>query len=679
MSIVFTYPAVLYGLFLVSIPIIIHLFTFRKYKEVFFHSIFLLKNYQNEENKTRSKLKDILVLITRIITIIAIVIAFAQPFIPSHQFQHQTNEFVTLYIDNSFSMQAETSEGMALELAKTRAFHIMDAYPNTQTFHIITNNPDSRDNIPVIKEDALQRIAGIELSPFSQSFSEVALRASGLSAQNPHTLFILSDFQTHSTDIANSTTDSLLSILCVPLVPERINNLSVDSVWFESPFRVHNQVETITARIQNTGNQTYTQHPVHLFIHDTLRALSTISIEPGQSITVDFEFTLTTSGMIQGHISLEDYPILYDNTYYFAYTIDASKQLLSIYESKPNQYIKALAKEIEYIETQDMQIQHIEYAKISNFDVLILNELTQIPSGLRQHISDFLEQGKTVLIIPSSELDIASYNESFAQFSRHRITGIDTTTVSVSGIDKQHHILTNIFESIPENTVFPTTKTHIISEPRGRNAVMTLANGRSFISDISISPGACYLFASPLSRKHTNFVTHPLFVSIYNMIIFSRSHQDIQTYIGMPITISHQNFESQKPIQIKNQEKNIDIIPQVTKHYLGTEIQLHTFDALTEAGIYSVYQGERISQIAINYNRKESQMNFLSAQELENKIQSLPEKNISVLIGNNEMIQKRVQERNTGTQLWRYAILIALVSIFAEMCIIYVMGRPRKQ
>ena len=90
-------PHLLYALFAIAIPIIIHLFNFRKHKTIYFSSIRFLKEIK-EENKKKSKLKNILILLSRILAIAFLVLAFSKPYIPIKNQQKTENIFI--YIDN---------------------------------------------------------------------------------------------------------------------------------------------------------------------------------------------------------------------------------------------------------------------------------------------------------------------------------------------------------------------------------------------------------------------------------------------------------------------------------------------------------------------------------------------------------------------------------------------------
>ena len=106
----FLYPQFLYALTAVLIPIIIHLFNFRKFKTVYFSNVRFLKDIK-KETKAHSQLKHLLILLSRILAISALVFAFAQPYIPVNNTIIHDKYAVSIYIDNSFSMNAENENG----------------------------------------------------------------------------------------------------------------------------------------------------------------------------------------------------------------------------------------------------------------------------------------------------------------------------------------------------------------------------------------------------------------------------------------------------------------------------------------------------------------------------------------------------------------------------------------
>src|SRR5690606_5048852 len=111
----FKNPEILYALLLLIIPIIVHLFQFRRFEKVAFTNVQFLKNITLQTRKS-SQIKKWLTLLTRLLLLACIMIAFAQPY------QANINSFTTknetvIYLDNSFSMQAKGDNGTLLNTA----------------------------------------------------------------------------------------------------------------------------------------------------------------------------------------------------------------------------------------------------------------------------------------------------------------------------------------------------------------------------------------------------------------------------------------------------------------------------------------------------------------------------------------------------------------------------------
>src|SRR5436190_4688502 len=102
----FYYPAFLWALTALAIPVVIHLFNFRRYKTVYFSNVKFLREVK-EETTSRSRLKHLLVLASRLLAIAFLIMAFAQPYIPNKSNKFGGGKkYVSVYVDNSFSMNA---------------------------------------------------------------------------------------------------------------------------------------------------------------------------------------------------------------------------------------------------------------------------------------------------------------------------------------------------------------------------------------------------------------------------------------------------------------------------------------------------------------------------------------------------------------------------------------------
>ena len=135
----FLFPYFLWALAAIAIPIIIHLFQFRKFKKIYFTNVRFLKEIK-EETTNRNKLKNLLILLSRILAVMALVFAFAQPFIPKGEAVKSGVNYVSLFVDNSFSMTAARNDIPLLDYAKDKARSIIKAYDEKDKFQILTHD-----------------------------------------------------------------------------------------------------------------------------------------------------------------------------------------------------------------------------------------------------------------------------------------------------------------------------------------------------------------------------------------------------------------------------------------------------------------------------------------------------------------------------------------------------------
>ena len=179
--------AVLYGLFLLLIPILIHLFQFRKFKSTPFTNVAFLKKIELQSRKS-SQLKKWLVLLSRLLMLSAIILAFAEPFIPAKTKKYEDHT-LNVYLDNSLSMQHKNQGISLFEQAKQE---LLQYLPKDKTFNLVTNN-HTYSNISI--NEFQDELFDLEYSPTQPDFKEIYLNVERLQENPnlPYTFLILSD------------------------------------------------------------------------------------------------------------------------------------------------------------------------------------------------------------------------------------------------------------------------------------------------------------------------------------------------------------------------------------------------------------------------------------------------------------------------------------------------------
>ena len=303
----FLFPTFLFALFTVAIPIIIHLFSFRQYKTVYFSNVDYLKDIK-KESKKKSRLKQLLILIARILTLIFLVFAFAQPYIPiNSDTKKQPNQIVAIYVDNSFSMNALSEQGQLLEAARKKALEICLAYPAGTKFRLFTNDLEPKHQNIFNKEQFIQQVSEIHSSPIviplSMIYNRFSLQNQIFEGGTDKNLYFISDFQRSITDIENFGGSDIFCYF-LPMVPNQVANLYIDSCWVEVPAHRLKQEEEIFVRIKNSSSQDFQNLPLNLYLNDSTKSITNFSVNANNEITASLKYNNNSSGSQLGKIEI---------------------------------------------------------------------------------------------------------------------------------------------------------------------------------------------------------------------------------------------------------------------------------------------------------------------------------------------------------------------------------------
>lgn len=678
----FLYPGFLYALAAVSIPVIIHLFNFRIYKTVYFSNITFLQNVK-QETKAKSQLKHLIVLLCRMLAIAAIVIAFAQPFVPVKETVTSTqNNVVGIYIDNSFSMEGVGKYGNLMEVAKNKAREIAEAYNMQTQFLLLTNNFDPKHQYVVDHRQLFEFINEVEVSPNTRKISEVVSRMQDLlkdKASAKINGYLISDFQKWNTDIPNLPNDTTGNVHLIPLQTQSVNNLYVDTCWFATPSRKLNQTEQLFVRIINQANESYRNIPVKLLLNDSLKAIGSVNIGANASQTIELSYTNTQTGILHGKIEISDYPIVYDNTFYFNYSIAEKLHLLVIHpENKPNKYLHALFANDSYISVTETSENRIKTSEFAKNNAIILCELENLPSGLIQELTNYVSSGGILLLFPGMEVDRSSYNNFLQTINLNYITGRKEESIQIQKINYKSEIYAKVFRRIEKQVDLPVIYQYYTFSNLTRNNemdILTAENGAKILSVGYFGKGKAYIAAMPLNTDASTFVKHPLFVpTVYNIVLFSELSSQLYYTIGIDQTIE---IDIEVPsgeynvFHITDKAGGFDFIPQYSPSPVQGNIRLHLQQNIQEAGNYLITNKDTaITGIAFNYNRKESDLAFYTTDELKEMISDVTGFNISLVDTDTPFLTKSIKELQQGNHYWRLFLMLALFFLAAEIAIL---------
>jgi aerotolerance regulator-like protein len=677
----FVYPEFLFALLLIAIPVIIHLFNFRRFKKIYFTNVKFLKDIK-EETTSRSKLKHLLVLLSRILAISFLVFAFAQPYIPvGNKNAAADDKSISIYIDNSFSMESVTREGTLLDEAKKKAREIALAYKPSANFQLLTNDFEARHQRLINREEFLDLADQVKTSPATKNLSEVvsrqidALNNSGAKAK---LIYLLSDYQKSSADIKNINADSSVVINLVPLNVRPTGNIFIDSCWFTSPVIQMNKPCELNVRIKNSSENDADNVSLKLTLNGNQKSLAGIVSKANSITDTKLNFTLTENGWQKGVLSITDHPITFDDTWYFSFEVKQNLQLLCINKKSESPYIKALFGGDNYFIMNNSNAEQIDYATLPKNNVVFLNEINSISSGLANELKKYVANRGTLVVFPDSAIDQNSYNNFLLSMNADGYGGLNMNEDKVDRLSTENAVFQNVFDEKQkrsENIDLPVVLMHYEfsgSTRSNREIIMKLQGGSAFLSKFESGKGKIYLFSVPLSTSFSNFVKHAVFVpALYKIALLSERDQKLFTIIGRDdgYEISENNISGEEVFHLVNTEKKFDIIPE--QRIGNNYINLFFRDQVKESGNYDLHLKNKLAgTVSFDYDRRESVLSFYNKDEISGIISENHLSNLKLVETSPKGLTSQLMQLNEGIRLWKWCIILVLVFLATEILLL---------
>ncbi len=635
----FKHPELLYALFLLIVPILIHLFQLRRFQKVQFTNVKFLKAVKLQTRKS-SQLKKWLTLLTRMLLLACAIIAFAQPFIPNTEDFNETQETV-VYLDNSYSMQATGKNGSLLNEAIQ---DMINNFPEDEKISLFTNTQTFRNtSLKALKNDLIQ----LEHSPTQLNYDALFIKGKELFSKDNSSsknLILISDFQQKDNPVTFET-DSTINLKLVQPKSALVSNVSIDSVYVANS---NSETLDLNVKLSNQG-ESIENITVSLFNDDVLLAKNAVDINENSEAT----FSVSNNAVINGKLVIEDAGLQYDNSFYFNINSKPKIKVLAINENTDDNFLKRIYTDDEF-EYNSFKINNLNFNIIPDQNLIVLNELESISDALRTALVSFKDDGGNILIIPSSKSTLNTYKHLFKNLNLSSLGKTNNQQKRITTINYNHPLLANAFYSKVSNFQYPKVETSY-SFSSNANSVLSYEDGNAFL----VGSDGFYAFSSALNDENSNFKSSPLIVPVlYNIGKQSLKLPQLYYSIGQPNTIAINAVLGQDDILTLGTDENT-VIP-LQKTYSKTVV-LETTDYPVNAGIFNVKNESKILQnLSFNYNRTESDLNYLDLKR---------NTNVSV----NESLATTINDiksSSTINALWKWFVIFALVFLIIEILLL---------
>ncbi len=684
----FVHPSFLWALLVLAIPIIVHFFNFRRLKKVYFTNVRFLQVVKTETNSFK-KVKELLILLSRLAFLAALVLAFAQPFFPSENRKsvYNTKSLISMYLDNSYSMQGEIGNKKHLDIGKENITDLLRIFPQSANFQLLTNDFRAKEQFVTNGRKMEDMLAETKFSSKSRDFqainnrqisflSRITPNAGANAADQKNQIFWFSDFQKSTAgNLQKLNLDTTNRYYLVPIKSEKAFNVAIDSVWLNNPFVKELENSTLNFTIHNYSDENIDNKVIKLFIDELQISTASVSVPAQSKINASFNFVAQGKGTKKGRVSFEDFPIVFDNDYFFTVQIAPIINILSISQSAGGTYIRQVYAGENTFRTFNFDANNLDIKELENADLVVLSGLTSISGDISKKVQDFVRSGGSVAVFPSSTPEKESYNEFLKNLGIRNVQTISKTDSLGKNANKVllppdmgQPFFRDVFEQSTKNISMPYANA-VISWVSNGATLLSFKNSRPFLTQANAGRGKAYLFASPLEQPFSDLAKNAIFVPImYKIASQSKKGNNSLSYNfkEKSIRLKIVALKTKNPV-FKLVKPNQELIP--SQRLLGDELFLDLPEQTLEAGYYDVVlDGKVITSVAFNYGKEESEMGFYSTEELKNIFSK--QKNVQIYESASKEFVKDFKDKNIGVSLWKYFVVLALIFILAEILLI---------
>lgn len=653
----FAYPSFLWALTALSIPIIIHLFNFRRTTRVYFSNTRLLKQIKQETTQKR-KLKQYLVLASRLLFLLFLVLAFAQPFLPASQ-QTTAGKNVVIYIDNSYSMSAPVEGNQrALDEAIELGNEILNTFPPETRYKLLTNDFAPFSNSYKTKLEIADLLSQLRHAVVGRSLQEVGSRLETNAAGAE--VFFISDFQRSTLgDLSKTKLDSVNQWHLIALNTNEVANVFIDSVYLDNPLTIGGERNSVHVKLRNAGQRPLEGLVVKLSVNDVQFATGAVDIVANGFAETNFDLATQLKGLNKAKVSVSDFPISFDNELLFTLNAASKISVVEIRAEGAPLYIEKVFGNTDLFTFRSMPTSNVDFGAAQQADVLVLHGLRRLEPTIVGMAKNLLNSAGVVLVIPSPDSDLQSYRSLIPYPNLTIAPSPDLEPLQRP--DFENPFFQNVFEEQSESMAMPEARRYL-QWSEDRTAILKFRDGKPYLTESQ----NLFVLATPLTVDYTTLSNHALFVPVMYRVAASLRKDQQQLYYLLSdkfVRINADSLVGEEPVRLVGNE---EIIPPQRKSSDHVLMEIPRFSV--SAGYYhAVVKADTLGLLAFDLDKRESLMDTYDPQQVQQEVEG----RITVFDADNASdFAGEIKSRYVGTPLWKYALLLSLLFLLAEVLLI---------
>ncbi len=696
----FLNPFVLFGLAAAAIPVLIHLFNFRKPKRVDFSSLAFVRELRRSTMR-RVRIRQWILLLLRTAAIVCLVLAFARPTLQgplAGAFGGQASTSAAIVVDNSLSMTLRDREGRLLDQAINAAREVFEQMNTRDEVYLYPGTPafESAGGRELLSADAITAIeARAGAGQIDQQLTDAAERLRESALPN-HELYLLSDLQSSTfPDSVSITFPSRTRIFLLPFGERATDNAAVSKVSIDSRIIEAGQPVEVSAAVRNYASTPIDDAVVSLSLDGKRLAQAALNVDASSERDVTFTVVPDNRGQLPGVIRLEADAFPHDDVRYFVLHVPERRRILLVRGAgSESTYLElALGQQLETGQSAfDLQViseGDLPATQLSSFDAIVLSGLSSAASSEAARLSSFVENGGGLLLFAGSaegDDDLLSALGAGQPGGRAGEPGSGLPIARLEQADMEHPVFRGIFDrSEPDARRLEQPDVYAYLNYRAgsgeEQTIASLSNGRPFVQEVKSGQGAALVVLSAPEPGWSDLPVRGLFIplvyrSLYYLTVSGDSSME-RFILGRSAAVrldgrATGNFMLQAP-------GGATFAMEQRTHAGGITVQVPA--DLSKPGVYTIVDGadRPIRRIAVNMAPEESDLERLTPTDAATRLERIAGVPVAVREpGDTTAIASMVSEARFGVELWRPFLLAALLLLILEM-LVGMRWRPESQ
>ena len=675
----FLNPLILLGLAAAAIPIVVHLFNFRRPERVDFSTLRFVREIEATAMR-RVRIRQWLLLALRTLAVLCLVLAFARPTQTADAgvFEEGAARSLVLVLDNSRSMTLRDAQGALIDQARALGAAVVEA----------TGSGDERTLLPVAAPPEFRPVPygtpgpvldALEATPAlagAEPLTSAIARAGSLleAAAHPRReIVVVSDLQAATfSDSSSAALPEGLEVTLLPLGARAQVNTAVTDVRVVSRIVEPGRPVQVEATVVRYGGRPGTVGAALLLDGERV-AETAVDVAPGEPVTVPFTVTPPARGWIGGEVRLEADGAEWDDARYFALRVPPPPSVLVVRGDGQRADLVTLALGVA-AESGGLVLNEIAEgalpgADLDGVDAVVLVGVSSVGDAGR--LANFVAEGGGVLAFPGGQPE--ALNPLLSALGGGRIVDAageaDGDPLGAStDVDLDHPLFAGVFDTSRPRPEAVEIRRIARYRPGGadESTLIGTQTGAPLLQEIRRGEGSALLFGVAADLGWSDLPQRGLFVPLlYRAAAYLSAGSSVADTGELVAreggTVRVDGVEPGVALRLVGPD-GVALSP--LQRTVPGAVVLDVGDAVAQAGLYRVMQGERtLRVVAVNEDARESDPAALDPEEAARRLEAATGAPVRVLEGAGGL---EASGGSRGTPLWTILLAVALVCLVAE-------------